>query len=219
MHAPPDPRSDLLLNRLPDTLRPLASRGKIRRFRRGALIIREGSRGDEVFFLLQGRVRAFSTEAGAREISFAIDGVGEYFGEMALDGGARSASVEALEPTVCAVVTRQTVWDHVGRDVEFTRSLIERLIGRARWTTTRARELALFDVYGRLRRQLEALAGPADKAGERAIDERITHQALASRLGSSREMVSRLLKDLERGGYIRTARASVTLLKALPERW
>jgi CRP/FNR family cyclic AMP-dependent transcriptional regulator len=219
MQALPDPRSELLLNRLPETLRPLASRGKIRRFRKGTVIIHEGTRGDEVYFLLQGRVRAFSTDANEREVSFAIDSVGEYFGEMALDGGPRSASVEALETTVCAVVTRQTVWEHVGHDPGFARALIERLIARTRWTTARARELALYDVYGRLRRQLESLAGPAGADGERAITERITHQALASRLGSSREMVSRLLKDLERGGYIRTARASVTLLKALPDRW
>jgi len=219
MDAPLDSRFVALIARLPPTLQPLAARGQLKRFRKGMVIIHEGTSGDEVYFLLEGRVRAFSTDAGGREISFAIDSVGEYFGEMALDGGPRSASVEALETTVCAVVTRQTVWEHVGSDAAFARSLIERLIGRARWTTERARELALYDVYGRLRRLLEGLAGPAAEDGSRAIVERLTHQAIASRLGSSREMVSRLLKDLERGGYVRTARASVTLLKALPEGW
>ncbi len=219
MDASPEPQPDPLLDRLPPALRALAARGKIRRYRKGAVVIQKGTRGDEVYVVLQGRVRAYSTDAGGREISFAIDGAGSYFGEMALDGGPRSASVAALEATVCAVVTRQTVWEHVGSDPAFARSLIERLIGRIRWTTAHARDLALFDVYGRLRRLLEGLAGDAPAHAERPIPERITHLDIANRLGSSREMVSRLLKDLERGGYIRTARASVTLLKPLPERW
>lgn len=213
----PDPEA--LLARLPETLRPLARQGQTRHYRKDELIIREGTHGDELFFLLEGRVRAFSNDANQREISFAIDSAGEYFGEMALDGGPRSASVIALEPTVCAVVTRDTVWQHVGTDPAFARALIERLIARSRWTTERARELALFDVYGRLRLLLENLAPPPDAQGERPIAERLTHQAIASRLGSSREMVSRLMKDLEKGGYIRTARASVTLLRALPKSW
>jgi len=213
----PDPEA--LLARLPEPLRPLARQGQLRQYRKDELIIREGTHGDELFFLLEGRVRAFSNDANQREISFAIDSAGEYFGEMALDGGPRSASVIALEPTVCAVVTRETVWQHVGTDPTFARALIERLIARSRWTTERARELALFDVYGRLRLLLDNLASPPDALGERPIAERLTHQAIASRLGSSREMVSRLMKDLEKGGYIRTARASVTLLRTLPKSW
>ena len=213
----PDPEA--LLARLPEPLRPLARQGQLRQYRKDELIIREGTHGDELFFLLEGRVRAFSNDANQREISFAIDSAGEYFGEMALDGGPRSASVIALEPTVCAVVTRETVWQHVGTDPTFARALIERLIARSRWTTERARELALFDVYGRLRLLLDNLASPPDALGERPIAERLTHQAIASRLGSSREMVSRLMKDLENGGYIRTARASVTLLRTLPKSW
>lgn len=205
--------------RLPAAVRPLAMQGTLRHYPKDTLIIAEGTHGDELFFLLQGRVRAFSNDANQREISFAIDVAGEYFGEMALDGGPRSASVITLEPTVCAVVSRDQVWTHVGRDPAFTRALIERLIARSRWTTERARELALFDVYGRLRLLLENLAPPPDAAGERPIGERLTHQAIASRLGSSREMVSRLMKDLEKGGYIRTARASVTLLRTLPKSW
>lgn len=216
---PPDDDFVALVQGLPPPLRALAARGRPMHFRKQELIIREGSRGDELFFLLRGRVRAFSTDAHQREISFAIDHAGEYFGEMVLDGGPRSASVEALEPTLCSAVPGAVVWDHIRNDPEFTRALIERLIGRARWTTERARELALFDVYGRLRLLLEQIAAPPNAAGERPVVEHLTHQAIASRLGSSREMVSRLMKDLEKGGYIRTARASVTLLKPLPERW
>lgn len=215
----PDDELQRLVAGMPPALRSLAAQGQLRRFRKNELIIQEGSAGSELFFLLRGRVRAFSTDANQREISFAIDHAGEYFGEMALDGGPRSASVIALEPTLCSAVDGAAVWRHIEQDPVFTRALIGRLIARARWTTDRARELALFDVYGRLRLLLEQIAAPPNAAGERPVAEHLTHQAIASRLGSSREMVSRLMKDLEKGGYIRTARASVTLLKPLPERW
>lgn len=219
MELPPDDDLDTLVQGLPTALRALAAKGRLVQFRKQELIIREGSSGDELFFLLKGRVRAFSMDANQREISFAIDHAGEYFGEMALDGGPRSASVVALEPTLCSAVPGPVVWKHIEQDPVFARALIERLIARARWTTDRARELALFDVYGRLRLLLEQIAAPPDARGERPVAEHLTHQAIAGRLGSSREMVSRLMKDLEKGGYIRTGRASVTLLKPLPERW
>ncbi|MFO1270764.1 MAG: Crp/Fnr family transcriptional regulator [Rubrivivax sp.] len=215
----PDPWIEAQLRQLPEPLRALAALGRLRRFRKGTVILHEGTRGEEIYFLLQGSVRAYASDAGEREISFKTDRAGEYFGEMSLDGGPRPASVVAEETTVCAVVTRQVVWDQVARDPALARLLIEGLIGRIRWTTQRARELALYDVYGRLRRLLDSLAEPPDENGLRPISERITHQAIASRVGSSREMVSRLMKDLERGGYVRNTRASVTLLKALPARW
>lgn len=219
MPSNPDPWIQAQLQLLPEPLRALAALGRLRRYRKGTLIIQEGMSGDEIFFLLQGSVRAFSTDPSGREVSFKTDRAGDHFGEMALDGGPRSASVVAEETTVCAVVTRQQVWDQVAREPALARILIERLIGRIRWTTERARELALYDVYGRLRRLLEGLAGEPGADGARAIAERMTHQAIANRLGASREMVSRLMKDLERGGYVRNTRASVTLLKPLPARW
>ena len=94
-----------------------------------------------------------------------------------------------------------------------------RLIRRARLATESARSVALIDVYGRLVRLLNQLAGEADAQGERALRERMTHQELAQHLACSREMVSRLLKDLETGGYIAVRERRLHLLKALPARW
>ena len=79
--------------------------------------------------------------------------------------------------------------------------------------------MALVDVYGRLSRLLETQAGPADASGERALAERITHQQIAHHLACSREMVSRLLKDLETGGYLAVRERRMVLLKRLPARW
>lgn len=204
---------------VPEGLRELAERGVVKRYRKGTLIIDEGSSGDTLYILLKGSVKAFSSHVSEREITFSIDKAGDYFGEMSLDGGVRSASVIALEPTICAVVTAHTVWQFVETSPAFARELIKKLISRARWVTQRARDLALLDVYGRVTRLLDELATIAGENGARKIPERLTHLAIAGRVGASREMVSRLLKDLERGGFIQVEHGCLTLQKRLPARW
>jgi CRP/FNR family cyclic AMP-dependent transcriptional regulator len=212
------PTSNPLLAGLSTTIRALAEQGDIRRYRKGTLLIAEGDRTATLFVLLSGRVRAFSSSPSDREITFGIDGAGEYFGEMSLDGGPRSVSVIALEPVVCSVVDRATVLQHVASHPDFAVNLIERVIQRARFATETASNLALLDVYGRMARLLNGLAEEGSD-GHRVITERLTHQEIASRVGASREMVSRLIKDLERGGYLQTERQQITLLKALPAHW
>jgi CRP/FNR family cyclic AMP-dependent transcriptional regulator len=79
--------------------------------------------------------------------------------------------------------------------------------------------VALIDVYGRLVRLLNQMACEADAHGERVLRERITHQAMAQHLACSREMVSRLMRDLETGGYVEVRERWIWLLKTLPARW
>jgi len=138
---------------------------------------------------------------------------------MALDGGPRSANVETLEPTVCAVVTRDALLAYIAEQPAFALEMMGRLIRRARLATESARSMALIDVYGRLTRLLDRLAGPAGEEGSRTIAERLTHREIASHLACSREMVSRLMKDLEVGGFVRTSKRQIVLLKPFPARW
>jgi CRP/FNR family cyclic AMP-dependent transcriptional regulator len=203
---------------LPEALRPLAERGELRSFRKGTVIIEEGSQGDLLYLLLRGKVKAFSIDGREREITYGVYGPGDYFGEMSLDGGPRSASVVTLEATRCVVLTRHSLHQHIAQHPEFAFELLSRVIRRARLATANARSLALLDVYGRLVQTLEALAQPqAD--GTRLVSERLTHADLASRVGCSREMVSRLLKDLERGGHIWLQGRQWVLAARLPARW
>lgn len=196
----------------------LADKGVQRRYRRNALLIQEGDLGDTLYIILSGRLRAFAADNTGKEITLGVYGPGDYVGEMSLDGGPRSANVETLETSVCAVVTRETLRAYIAENPEFAFELIARLIRRARMATESTRNLALIDVYGRLVRLLNQLALPLED-GTRIIAERITHQDLAHRVACSREMVSRLLKDLESGGYIRVVERRLVLLKALPGRW
>jgi CRP/FNR family cyclic AMP-dependent transcriptional regulator len=218
----PSPATDTesLLTRcgLSDGLRQLASRGDIRRYRKGLLLIQEGERGDTLFIILQGSLRSFSTGDGTKEITFGVYGPGEYIGEMSLDGGARSASVETLDPSVCAVVTKAQIEQFIAEQPSFAFELLAKVIRRARSATITARQLALNDVYGRLRELLQELA--VERAdGARAIVPRPTHADMAARLGCSREMVSRLMKDLERGGYLASQDGAWLLTGRLPHRW
>ena len=219
MQAPIPSRDQIerLIEALPPHLAALARRGEVRRYAKGDLIMREGELGGTLHVLLSGSVKGFAEDAEAREITFGIDSAGDFFGEMSLDGGLRSASVVALEPTVCAVLTQHTVWQQVSADPRFARALIERVIARGRFATEVAKSLALDTVYARLKRFLEQQAGEGEFP--RRIEARLTHQEIANRVGASREMISRLMRDLGQGGYIEAVAGSVVLLKRLPERW
>jgi CRP/FNR family transcriptional regulator, cyclic AMP receptor protein len=207
-----------LIRALAAPLRALAERGTVRPYRKGALIIEEGSSGDLMYLVLQGHVRVFSSDLRGREIVYGVYGSGEYFGEMSLDHGPRSASVMALETTVCAVLTRQTLREHITLHPDFAFELMERIIHRARVATLNARNMALLDVYGRVAQLLNSIAS-TQADGTRVVAERLTHAEIAARVGSSREMVSRLLKDLERGGYVAVQARQYVLLRKLPPRW
>jgi len=198
----------------------LATLGVARRYRRGALLIQEGETGDTLYIVLQGRLRAFVSDNQGRELTLGMYGPLEYVGEMSLDGGPRSANVEAADASTCAVVSRATLLDYIAAHPEFALELMARLIRRARLATDSARSVALIDVYGRLVRLLNELAsGQPDEQGERPLKERLTHQQIAQHLACSREMVSRLLKDLETGGYIAVRERWIVLRKPLPARW
>lgn len=204
---------------LPEALRSLAARGELRRYRKGTLLIQEGDQGDTIYIILNGRLRAFSAADNGREITYGVYGPGEYIGEMSLDGGPRSASVETLEACTCAVVTRQTIALHLKEHPEFAFELLAKVIRRARAATFSARQLALNDVYGRLKALLDSLAGLPDEKGVRVITDRLTHQALAAQLGCSREMVSKLMKDLQRGNWLCMRDKAITMIRPLPMRW
>lgn len=197
----------------------LAARGTERTFRRGLLLIQEGDLGNTLYIVRSGRLRAFAADPNGKEITLGVYGAGEYVGEMSLDGGPRSANVETLETSVCSVVTRETLLAYIAEEPVFALEMMARLIRRARLATESTRSLALIDVYGRAKRLLEQLAGPPAADGSRLLADRITHREIASHLACSREMISKLMKDLEIGGYVAKRDQRIVLLKALPSRW
>jgi CRP/FNR family transcriptional regulator, cyclic AMP receptor protein len=207
-----------LLAALPPPLRQLASAGIVRRYRARTTLIEEGDEGSTLLIVLSGALRIFCTGPSGREITLAVYGPGEYVGEMSLDGGLRSASVETDIASVCAVVNGRTLRAFLARSPEFSFELIVRLIRRTRLATANARSLALLDAYGRMANLFDSLAEP-HTGSKRIIKQWLTHREISERIGCSRELVSRLLKDLERGGFLLTEQRQIIILKRLPQRW
>jgi CRP/FNR family transcriptional regulator, cyclic AMP receptor protein len=208
-----DDSIDPELQALPNSLRQLAVRGIARSYRKGVVLIEEGSVGDNLYLILAGSLRAYSSDVRGREITYGVYGAGEYVGEMSLDGGPRSASVITEQPSRLVMVTRASLLTHISDHPEFAFELLTKVIRRARAATLSTKQLALNDVYGRLKNLVDEFTGDG-----RHLE--LTHQGMAQRLGCSREMVSKLVKDLELGGYLkRVAAGEYQRLKTLPARW
>ena len=200
-----------------DTLRAIAASGVVRTFPRNTVLINEGDRGDTLYVILSGRVKVFSSNEAGREFVIDFQGPGEYVGEMMLDGEPRSASVTTVEQTTCAVVNRAQFREFILAHPDFAMHLIERLIHRVRVTTGNLKSLALSDVYGRLARLLNALVQDVD--GHLVVPEKLTQQDIADRVGASRDMIGKLMKDLVAGGYLAVEERTITILRKLPTGW
>ncbi len=200
-----------------DALREIAGRGQIRKFPKNVAIIQEGDTGDALYIILAGKVKVYASDDDGREIIIDIFGPGEYVGEMMLDGGPRSASVMTLEPTTFAVVNSADLRKHIVAHPDVAIYLIANLIKRTRKATNNIKTLALMDVYGRVARLLLDLA--VEKGGHLVVREKLTHQEIADRIGSSREMISRIMKDLATGGYVEVHDRTIIMIRRPPAHW
>jgi len=198
-------------------LKALSERAIMRAFAKNTVIVSEGDRADSLYIVLSGRVRAYVSDDQGKEMFLSEAGKGEYFGEMALDEGPRSASVITLEPTRLLVVPKDDFAAFLAKSPEFALHLVRKLIRRVRALTHDVKSLALMDVYGRVARMLLDLA--VERDGALVIEDRPTQQEMANRVGASREMISRILTELAAGGYIEVARDRITISRTLPCGW
>jgi CRP/FNR family transcriptional regulator, cyclic AMP receptor protein len=205
-------------NALPELLRPLAERSEIRRFRKGSLVLDEGDRGDSIYIVLAGELRAFTGSDSGRHITYGLYGPGDWLGEMGLDGGPRMASVEALADSTCALVERPTLLQYISERPAFAMEIIARVIQRARVSALAASQFALNDAYGRLKRWLDAVA-QAQFDGTRLVREPLAELDLPQRLGCSREMAGSILRDLEHAAIISLDDGRLRILRELPSHW
>ncbi|MDN4059929.1 Crp/Fnr family transcriptional regulator [Massilia sp. YIM B02769] len=205
------------LAHLPPSLRQLAGAGVTRRFPRRTRFIAEGDVGTSIYVILSGRVKVFTSDDEGKEFVFGTYDSGAILGEMALDGLPRSASAEALTDVQCAIVPIDVLRRQIAEDPDFTMELIRTLIARSRNTTTFSRRLALENAYQRLAALLDGLAVEQD--GVRSVPEPLSQQDLAHRIGTSRDMVSKLFKELVKGEYLLHQNKRITLLRPLPAKW
>ena len=197
-------------------LKDMIPQGAVRSFPKGCIVIHEGDLTDTLYVVLGGRVKVFLSDENGKEFVLSNIGPGDYFGEVALDGGPRSASIVTLEPCRFFVIPKIEVKALIERHPEFARDLIGRLIRKVRSLADSVHNLALMGLYCRLLKFIEDHAVPREDG--RHATERLTQQDIADRVGASREMVSRLLADLSNCGYIAVENKRIVVLRRLPER-
>jgi len=208
-----------LFEGLPDEdLQAISDLAVTRHYAKNTLVICEGDRSDSLYIVLSGKVKVFLNDEEGKEVTLNIQGEGEYFGELAmLDDAPRSATVMTLEETRLAVVSKSAFDECLESNPKIALTVIRGLARRLRELTENVRSLALMDVYGRVAHTLLDLAEERD--GKLVVTQRLTQRDIASMVGASREMVSRILRDLTVGGYITSKNKIITINERLPSAW
>jgi len=195
----------------------LAAAAIVRTFPKNTIVVTEGEKSDSLYVILSGRVKAYVSDANGKDLILNLVGPGEYFGELTLDEGPRSASVATLEQCKMAVVANDVLREFLAAHPVAALQLIRELIGRVRHMTESLKDLAMLDVYGRVAKLL--LDSAQDTDGKLVIPERLTQQDIADRVSASREMVSRILKELTTGGYITSEGGRIVIQRQPPRGW
>jgi CRP/FNR family transcriptional regulator, cyclic AMP receptor protein len=197
-------------------LSALAERTTPRSFPKNAIVVNEGDLSDSLYLILTGKVKVYLGDESGKELILDVKGPGQYFGEMVLDEKPRSATVMTLEPSQFATLARAEFIAVLLKHPKISLQVIRNLIRIARGLNENVRSLALLDVYGRVARVLMELA--VERDGKLVIPEKLTQKDLANRVGASREMINRILRDLSDGGYVSVDSGRITIHKAPPPR-
>jgi CRP/FNR family cyclic AMP-dependent transcriptional regulator len=181
---------------------------------KGSIVISAGDLSDSLYVILSGRVKVFLSDENGKEFTLGMIGSGDYFGEVAQDGGPRSASIMTQEACRFFVIPKTEVRKLIECHPDFARDLIGRLIRKVRNLADSVQNLALMSVYCRLLKFIGEHAVQRDDG--RIATERLTQHEIAASIGASREMVSRIINDLTNCGYISIENKQIFVLAELP---
>jgi CRP/FNR family transcriptional regulator, cyclic AMP receptor protein len=178
------------------------------RFKRGEMIVEQGSKSNALSIILSGKARVLMTDSKSREVILASLNPGDYIGEMSLiDNEPHSANVEAEVQTDVLVLGRDAFTRCLAENTSISFAVMNGLVKRLRNADRKIGSLALMGVYGLL--EYAAL----DDRNQMIIRDKISRQDIAKMVGASREMVSRVMKDFEEQGFIETQENGAILVK------
>lgn len=184
-----------------------------RKVARHTTIVRAGDSTDSLFVMVSGSAKVLNRDEEGREVILSLLGAGECFGEMGLiDGSPRSADVIANESCELLVIAKRDFVHALADNFDLCLSIMKSLVLRLREANRKIESLALMDVYGRVAKLLLDLS--VAEGGRRVIGRKVSKQDMAKMVGASREMVSRVMKDLEGSGYIRVEDGRIVLNEA-----
>ena len=181
-----------------DALSAVVSR---RTFPKNRVVLQAGDPTDSLYIVITGRTRVQMADDEGKEVILAVLGPGDFFGEMGLiDDEPRAASVLTTEPCDFVVITKNDFNALLKNNFEIAMVIMRGLVKRLREADRKIESLALLDVYGRVARVLLEFSEVVD--GQKVVKGKLPRQDIAKMIGASREMVSRVMKGLEVGGYI-----------------
>jgi CRP/FNR family cyclic AMP-dependent transcriptional regulator len=201
-----------------DQLRMLTTVVTRRSLPRSTTVMASGDPTDSLYIVLSGRLKVMMSDAEGKEVILSILTAGEFFGEMGLiDDAPRSASVVSIEPCELLAIAKRDFKKCLAENFDMAQAVMRGLVRRLRDADRKIGSLALLDVYGRVARLLLDMAENVD--GEKIVTKRLPKQDIAKMIGASREMVSRVMKDLQMGGYIEMRGSNIVLRDSivLPE--
>jgi CRP/FNR family transcriptional regulator, cyclic AMP receptor protein len=188
----------------------------VRSYPKNAIIATEGDRLDLFNLILSGNVQAFWRDDAGHQLKLGVDGPGDHFADVTLGGEPALVSHIAMTDLRLASIRMTDVTQLLRRHPQVAVVLLMDVVARLRRLLRRTKTLTMEDVYGRVVTLLLARAVETDG---KLISERLTHAEIGQRIGATREMVGRVLRDLARGGYIRADRGRMTILRKPPSRW
>lgn len=202
-----------------EEMEALSSSSSSRSFPKNTVVIHENDPADSLFIIESGKVKVYCSDKNGKEFIMNTQSEGDYFGELALlDDSSRSASVRTVEKSSFCIIYKDDFNRVLEEHPNIARKLIRNLASRVRKLTADVKSLALQDVYGRVANVLMDLAEERGD-GSLFIPEKLTQQDIADRVGASREMVARILKDLTIGDYIRFEGRHIIINTRLPAKY
>ena len=205
-----------LFSRLDDkAINDLENVAMKRAYPKNTVLVTKGDKSDQLFVVLKGKLKVAVTDASGKEIIMSLLGPSDYFGEIAvIDGESRSATIMTTQASEVLTISRNDFHRTLMSNPELMFELLKVLARKVRIATEKLESLAFEDVYGRLVKLLIQLARPHKDLW--IVEDRLTHQEIANMIGSSREMVTRILKALTSGDFISIDRKRITIKRKLP---
>ncbi|WP_410497565.1 Crp/Fnr family transcriptional regulator [Chitinibacter sp. S2-10] len=201
-----------------EQLEYILATGLKRSMPKGAFVFREGDPAESMFVMIDGRARCFTSDNQGKEFVFKLVEPGDAIGEISLiDNEPRGWSCLCEEDSTFLVFGKREFCEAMEREPHVKDLVIRNLAAMVRHLSSTMKNLALLDVYGRVRALFESMLVQED--GVDIVSQPLTQQAIADRVGSSREMIARILKELVFGGYIRLENKRIIVLQKLPERF
>jgi CRP/FNR family cyclic AMP-dependent transcriptional regulator len=188
----------------------------VRSYPKNAIVATEGDRLDLFNFILAGSVQAFWRDDAGHQLKLGVDGPGEHFVDATLGGDPALVSHIAVDDLRVASIRMSDLKQLLRRHPEVAVGLLMDVVARLRRLLQRTKTLTMEDVYGRVVKLLLARAVETDG---KLVSERMTHAEIGQRVGATREMVGRVLRELARGSYIKADRGRMIILRRPPSRW